>query len=381
MRIIELDQAALERMVEDRLRANTDANRGAPNGSLNVRPGEQEEEPSGEAWRGSVSPMFRGQSKIKPKEAEGVMRFFRGVLNGDHTEIRSAVESLGGTRIQQVGATNDGGVTVPYQFLTEVTIALPRVTPFADKNIVRIIPMASETTRWTKVITKPAQPDVLPENTTYNTAGVEFGLIELIARKIGQIIPLTEEILASNQVEMVSVIAELVAEQIGYKRNALVTRGNGATEPEGVMTNAQISSFTWDTTNAATKADSVIGMFHSLKSQYRGDAIWLFNDQTIKYVRQLKDTQNRYLWTDGFGSNPATLMGRPVYENSDMTTAEGLFGNFRRGYVIGQRDGLFVERNSSGDDWKKDVVNFKFRERYDGKVNDEQSFVKTSTIA
>lgn len=380
---ITMDQAELERAVEAKLR-EVAGERQQPNGALNVRPESEGGEPEGRTTRGGDSFFTRG-SKLKPDEAKNIMRFFRGINQGDFASVREASTALndGATveRLQQVGNTTDGGVTVPYQFLHEVTIALPRVTPFADANIVRIIPMQSETTRWTKVTAKPSQPSTIQEGAAYPTTGVSFGLIELVARKIGEIIPLTEEILESNQIGMVQVIAELVAEQLGYKRNGLVTRGNGVSEPEGVMVNGNIAAFTWDATNAGTKADSVIGMFHSLKSQYRNDAIWLFADSTIKYVRTLKDSYGRYLWTDGFNDRPATLLGRPVFENSDMNASEGLFGNFRRGYVIGERDGLLVERNSSGTDWTKDIVNFKFRQRYDGKVNDEQAFVKTTTIA
>lgn len=371
---VKIDSAALERMIDERLRklhdnrtgsGVTDPERRAPAGT----------------WRGSANPNTY-VSKLSAEDAANVMGFLRGMKNGDHVEMKRALGALGHKeRLQQVGINQDGGVTVPYQFLNEVTVALPRVTPFADKAIVRIIPMDSETTRWTKVTQKPATPPIVAEGGTYTTGGVQFGLIELVARKIGQIIPLTEEILASNQIDMVSLIAELVAEQLAYKRNGLVTNGSGSGEPEGVMTNANIGVATWVATNDSTKADSIITIFHSLQSQYRGDAIWLMPDATIQLVRKLKDAQNRYLWVDGFGANPGSLMGRPVYENSDMTSAQILFGNFRRGYVIGERAGLQVEMNSSGTDWTKDIVNFKFRQRYDGKVNDEKSFVKCTNVS
>lgn len=370
---VKLGQAALEKLIEGKLREIQDSNRNAD---------PERRAPVG-TWRGSASPFASANRKpLTAEEGAGVMSFFRGVMSGDHREIDRAYTALGHKeRLQQVGINQDGGLTVPYQFLSEVTVALPRVTPFADKNLVRIIPMESETTRWTKITNKPATPGMVAEGATYGQSGVTFGLIELVARKIGQIIPLTEEIMGSNQVGMVELIAELVAEQLAYKRNALVTLGSGAGEPEGVMTNGGVASVSWTATNDQTRADSVINIFHGLKSQYRGDSMWLMNDATIALVRKLKDTQGRYLWTDAFGALPASLLGRPVFENPDLTTAQILFGNFRRGYVIGEKAGLQVEMNSTGDDWKKDIVNFKFRQRYDGKVNDEQAFVKCTTVA
>lgn len=369
---VKISGARLEQMIDNKLKAMTDAR---TRDTKLIRP-------EAGAWRGSSAPATPG-SNLNEEQAKDIMSFFRGLKNNDHNEIKRSLTALRGPmeRLQQVGTLSDGGLTVPYQFLNEVTVALPRVTPFADKAIVRIIPMDSETTRWTKVITKPATPPVVPEGQIYTTSGVSFGLIELVARKIGEIIPLTEEILQSNQIDMVSLIAELIAEQLAYKRNALVTNGSGAGEPEGVMTNASVGVATWVATNDQTKADSIITIYHALASQYRGDAIWLMADQTVQLVRKLKDTLGRYLWVDGFGERPSTLLGRPVFENSDMTSAQIMFGNFRRGYVIGERQGLEVEMNSSGVDWTKDIVNFKFRQRYDGKVNDEKAFVKCTNVS
>lgn len=369
-----ISQADLEKRIEAALRSQMDQ-----------RTAQTENDPDRRApvgaWRGSLAPDARTQSRVTPEHAKEIMRFFRGVNQGDHGEIKAAQRALGMERLQQVGVQGDGGLTVPYQFLHEVTVALPRVTPFADSAIIRIIPMESETTRWTKIVNKPATPGVVPEGSSYSKSGITFGLIELVARKIGEIIPLTEEIMFSNQVAMVELIAELVGEQLGYKRNALVTNGSGSGEPEGVMTNGGVSSVAWTSTTDQTRADSVINIFHGLASRYRPEAIWLMNDATIAVIRKLKDTQGRYLWTDAFGSLPATLLGRPVYENSDLTSAQILFGNFRRGYALGEREGLEVEKNSSGTDWEKDIVNFKFRQRYDGKVNDDRAFVKCTTVA
>lgn len=375
MEVAKISQEKLERMIEDRLRAAHDA-RSNPN--INVRPNTQEAEPTGLATRGNPG-YQRTAPQLSDEDAKEVMSFFRGVMQGDHSEIRRSLGAL--TRQpQSVGVNADGGYTVPYQFLTEVTVVLPTITPFADPSLIRIIPMESETTRWTKVITKPATPGIVAEGTAYGKSNVTFGLIELVARKVGQIIPLTEEIMQSNQVGMVSLIAELVGEQLAYKRNALVTDGSGVGEPEGVMTNADVSAFVWDGTTEVSMADSVIGMFHALPSQYRREAFWMFNNAVIAGIRKLKDAQKRYLWTDGFGSTPATLLGKPVFENPDLAATEGLFGSFKRGYALGVRRGLEVERNSSGSDWEADIVNFKFRERYDGKVNDAAAFVKTTTL-
>jgi HK97 family phage major capsid protein len=211
---------------------------------------------------------------------------------------------------------------------------------------------------------------------------VSFAPITLVAKKIGEIIPFTEEILASNAIGMVQVISSLVADAFAFKYNSLVTSGNGdANEPEGVLTNTNITSTAVVTTNDQTKADSLIDVFHSLASQYRKlNSIWLLNDLDIARVRKLKDTLGRYLWVDGFSARPDTLLGRPVIENPDLPAGTFLFGNFIRGYVIGKREGMTIDVNSSGTDWEKDIQNYKFRERWDGRVHDEKAFVKGTNL-
>lgn len=384
---VKISQAEFERRVEAKLAASTRSNPApAPESRPNLRPntGDSERKPRDNAWRGTASPFADRRSELTREDARGILEFLRGVHFNDHQTVRSAMGSLGVTkeRLQQVGVMEDGGYTAPEQFVSEVLIDLPKLTPFADPNIIRIVPMTKETMRWTKVKTRPAQPPHVAEGGTYTKTGIKFSPIQLVAKKIGEIIPFTDEVLMSNEIAMVQVVSELVAEAFAFKYNYLVTNGNGdATEPEGVLSNENVVTEAWDSTSDATKADSVIDTYHALQSQYRGQAIWMMHDSNIKLIRKLKDAENRYLWTDGFGATPPSILGRPVFENPDMGAGSILFGNFKRGYILGKREGMTVDKNSSGDDWEADIVNFKFRERWDGRVHDESAFVVATGVA
>ena len=384
--VTQLSQADLERLIDSKLAAIRSAEPAPANlrGEGDDQPQPQGTAPQGSAWRGSVNPMFTSRSSLTPDSAKMVLDFFRATGQRDTKGVENILRRSGmsGERLQQIGVLADGGYTTPEQFNSEVLIELPKLTPFADPNIVRIVPMSKETMRWTKVKTKPAGPAYVAEGGTYGETGVKFSPITLVAKKIGEIIPFTEEVLESNEISMVQVIAQLVAEQFAYKYNTLITSGAGdATEPEGVLTNANIAAPTWTATNDETKADSLFEIFHGLKSQYRSDAIWMMNDTIIKLVRKLKDANKRYLWQDGFGAQPSTLLGRPVFENPDQLNTTILFGNFKRGYVVGKKSGMQTSQDSSGADWKADIVNFKFRERWDGRVHDESAFVKAVSVS
>lgn len=373
---MKMDKAALERMIEAKLRQNsTPAPTPAPVNPRGSRV-DPSAAPTGPSWRGTISPFSQNQTRMTKEQAKGVCDFFRAVGNGDSNAVRGIFERAD---LQSVAVLGDGGYGVPEQFLSEVMIELPKLTPFTDSNIVRIVPMARETLRWTKVATRPTNPAYVAEGAQYSKSKVVFEPITLVAKKIGEIIPFTEEILESNEISMVQVVAQLVAEAFAFKYNHLVTNGAGdATEPEGILTNSAIAATTWTNTNDQTKSDSIIELFHGVASQYRSSGIFLMPDALIKMVRKLKTTDGEYIWVDGFGATPPTLLGRPVFENPDMGATRMVYGDFRRGYVIGRRTGLNTQSDSSGTDWEKDIVNFKFRERWDGRVHDDTAFAKTT---
>lgn len=364
--VVSMSKADFERHVEQRLAALSTKGVETP---LNVRG--RDEPTNAPAVAG------RREPKYSRDEAKQILEFFRGVTENDGSRVRAANVAL--TRDpQSVGVAADGGYGVPEQFVSEVLIDLPRVTPFADPSIVRIVPMASETMRWTKVVSRPADPEHVPEGTTYSKTKMTIAPMTLVAKKIGEIIPLTEEIMGSNQIGMVAVIAELVADAFAFKYNALVTNGiGGATEPEGITTNGDVTGVPLDTTDDETFADSLVDLFYALPSQYRSDpnVVFMGTDAMVARIRKIKDDNKRFQWTDGFASTPASLFGKRVFENPELDAGQVLFGNFKRGYIIGKKEGMTVDRNSSGTDWEKDIVNFKFRERWDGRVHDVNAFV------
>ena len=81
---------------------------------------------------------------------------------------------------------------------------------------------------------------------------------------------------------------------------------------------------------------------------YRKHALFLFNDQTIKAVRKLKDGNGQFLWQPGLNGQPDTLLGYR-YETSYHMPLIGagakpiLFGDFSS-YWIADREGRSIQR-------------------------------------
>jgi HK97 family phage major capsid protein len=325
---------------------------------------------------------------VSPEEALKTVRGFQALMQGDRAGAAKAWQEISTRQLVQSDEQATGGVLVPDGFLAQVISELPNFTPFADPATVRTVPMGTPVMKVPKQITKPAEPDVVQEATAYPETAPVWGHVELVARKIGEIIPITEEMVMGSSIALFGFLAEMVAEQSGQKRTDLITNGDGVSEPQGIRSEADVASYSQAAT--ALASDDIIETYHAIASQYRDNAIWLMHDSIAKAVRKLTDSYGRYMWTDGGGLGPAqsTLLGRPVYENPKIPTNLGggsnesviIFGSFRLGYWLGQMDGLAMSTDSSGADWKADITNLKFRERWDGKVAVPVAFVIADSI-
>lgn len=135
--------------------------------------------------------------------------------------------------------------------------------------------------------------------------------------------------------------------------------GDGATEPQGVMSHPTVrAAFTktgvaaalGDGTVAHNGCDPLIDALHSLKKVYRRNATWGMTSMTEGLVRQLKDTTGQYLWQPPVAAgSPATLLGRPVINPEGMDEVGAnkfpiVVGDFRTGYRVRDRSGLSVQR-------------------------------------
>ncbi|MEL6956341.1 MAG: phage major capsid protein, partial [Pseudomonadota bacterium] len=86
------------------------------------------------------------------------------------------------------------------------------------------------------------------------------------------------------------------------------------------------------------------------KSQFRANGRFVMNRRTVSIIRKFKDADGRYLWQPGTGGEGATILGYPVTEIEDMPDIGAgasaiAFGDFRRGYLIVDRQGSRVLRD------------------------------------
>ena len=210
-----------------------------------------------------------------------------------------------------------------------------------------------------------------------STSTAEFGQIALTPYSLAVIVVLTKELVADAVIpsSMTSYITKLITTAIAEEEDKVFTVGNGSGKPTGIDAYSGTIHRSVTTPANVVDADSLIAAFYKLGSKYRSKAVWIMNSLTLTKVMQLKDGQNRHLFVaDPTGNLPGTLLGRPVFEQNDLTQARIWFIDLS-GYVIGVREGISVMQSeeatvASNSLFERNEIALRVEERLDGEMAD-----------
>lgn len=126
------------------------------------------------------------------------------------------------------------------------------------------------------------------------------------------------------------------------------TTGSGAATIEGVVTGATLGKTT--AAAAAITWDELVDLETSVDPLYRVGARWMMHDNTLGYLRKLKDGNGRPLFFEELfmGERTGTILTYPYTVNQDMATITNsaktvLFGNFKN-YLIRNVSGIVTMR-------------------------------------
>lgn len=138
-----------------------------------------------------------------------------------------------------------------------------------------------------------------------------------------------EDAIVSN---LPGIIGAMLGERLGRITNTHFTTGDASSKPNGIVTAAGVGV----TAASATvfTADEIIDLVHSVDPAYRGTSSvgFMFHDDTLAYLRKLKDGNGNYLWQPGMRVGEPDLMHGYKYTiNQDMSNT----------YTTGQRLMLF----------------------------------------
>lgn len=304
-----------------------------------------------------------GGSTGEGVEGKTFADFMKAVKNGDRAFL-SEMKTANG---QSEGTNADGGFAVPVEYANEI-IKLERQFSIARK-IGRLVPMGSKTRLIPSQLTNPTVTWT-GEATNHTKTKVTLAQLTQTAKKISALVPITEELLEDNNVNLDNFIFQVVAEAIGREEDRVAFAGStGSGDPfDGV---AGVSGTNAVSMTSGTLAwEDIVETVMALYAPYRQNGVFVLGTSALKTVMKLRDDENRPLWAAPVAGAPGTIWGKPYYETDQLTT-KVLFGDFGRFLWLSDRGTYDVKASDSASDasggagsaFLQDEIWYKFRRR------------------
>ena len=267
--------------------------------------------------------------------------------------------------IMQEGVDEDGGYLVPEEFRPTVLRLIELYG--VGRRGATIIPMASSTMRI-PALTDSVEVFWLGENKTFTQSKATFHMVELVAKKLCCLIPLTGELLQDSSIPLANLLANLLAEAVAAEEDRVIFAGDtGAGDPfDGILSVAGTVVVTMDGGETAftdLNYDHLIKMPSRLPKSARNGSSFYLHSTILELVSFLKDNEGRYIWTNPQADRPGRIAGYPyeeVDQMPDITESAAdtpfiVFGNLKNVYL---GDRLRMSIRTSEDAGFKDFVTF-----------------------
>ncbi|HHG90665.1 MAG TPA: phage major capsid protein [Devosia sp.] len=280
----------------------------------------------------------------------------------EYKDAFCAYVKRGEEKALSIGSNPDGGYLVPDETATEITRLLTSVSPI--RSIAGVREISSSVYKKPVSVSGPAvgwvgETDVRPQTSSQTLAEITFPTMELYAMPAA-----TSAFLDDAAVDVGQWIADEINTAFAEQESAAFVNGDGVNKPTGFLQATQVAQSSWNWGNigyvptgvsgdfpASDESDVLVDLVYALKSGYRQNANWVMNRQTQATIRKLKDVDGNYIWQPAAApGGKATLMGFELVEAEDMPdiaadSASIAFGDFNRGYLIVDRQGVNVLRD------------------------------------
>ena len=260
------------------------------------------------------------------------------------------------TKALSTGTDEQGGYVAPPELDRLIEARLMQTSPM--RQIATVRQTSAGTYRKPVSLGVGAQWAGETEART-QTATTGLSLLEFPAGELYAMPAATQTLLEDAYADIDEWLADETEAAFSIQESAAFVNGDGNGKPKGFLTYSKTdeASHTWSKIGtidgnfgADDAGDQLIDLIHTPKSQFRVNGRFVMNRRTAAAVRKLKDGDGRYLWAPGIGGEAATVLGYPVTELEDMPDISGgqaaiAFGDFRRGYLIADRQGARVLRD------------------------------------
>jgi HK97 family phage major capsid protein len=271
----------------------------------------------------------------------------------------------------------DGSLIAPIETETRIDSVLAESSPMRKLATIRTI---GANVFRKPVRTSGAQSGWAGETDPRNET--DTPTLELIDFPTGELYAMpaaTQALLDDSVADVDAWLAEEVRDVFSAQETAAFVNGDGVNKPRGFLTSPDLESLDL----AAFDTDGLIDLIYAPESRYRSNASFVMNRRTINAVRKFKDADGNYIWQPSVAAGaPSSLLGYPLVEMEDMPDIGGgescvAFGDFRKGYLIADRQGVRVLRDPYS---AKPYVLFYTTKRVGGGVQDTDA-IKVLKVA
>lgn len=202
-----------------------------------------------------------------------------------------------------------------------------------------------------------------------------FGQLNIKTFENARYVPISQQLLEDADIDLLSFVAGHIAKITGKVEAKAFMIGDGNGKPTGLLNTPGDYGFIAAAADGSDILAAVIAAFYKLPGAYAANGSWVMRRETMGVIRAAADNANKgTLWSDSLANGtPATLLGRPVYESTDMsllpvaagTSYPVVFGDMASAYQIVDRVGLAVRVDDlTGAD--NGIVKVRWRRRVGG---------------
>lgn len=319
----------------------------------------------------------RGGNAIVPDERKEAFRTY--IRKGDAAAI-AAFEA----KSLNASTDSEGGYLAPAQTEALITAALRDVSPF--RQIASVREIGVNTFRKPISLGGAAAGWVGESGPRVETAAPTISAIDFPTMELYAMPAASQTLLDDAIVNIEQWLAEEVQNEFAAQETDAFVNGDGVNQPRGLLSHTIVDDAVKGDRElgaiatgvdggfpSANPADVLLDLIYAPKQIFRANGRFIMNRATVSTVRKFKDADGNYLWQPSLEAGaPSTLLGYPVTEVETMPGISAganaiAFGDFRRGYLIVDRQGVRILRDPYS---AKPYVLFYTTKRVGGGVQD-----------
>ena len=327
----------------------------------------------------SSRPVLGKNGGCAPVNTEAKSAWSSYIRTGDG----SALMTLEGKSLSS-SVDAEGGYVAPPETESRIDRALTEASPFRGIATVRRVGVG----QFRKPVSAGGAASGWAGETEarVETDAPQLELLDFPAGELYAMPAATQVLLDDGVADVDQWLADEVRDVFAAQETAAFAVGDGVNKPMGVLSYPQTAdqSQSWGAigyiaTGTAggfdpdAPVDAIMDLIYAPKTRYRAGGSFIMNRRTLGEVRKFKDADGNYIWQPSTeAGQPSTLLGYKLTEVEDMPDVSSedavmAFGDFKRGYLIVDRQGVRVLRDPYS---AKPYVLFYTTKRVGGGVQD-----------